>query len=103
MVTQSNCESANGSFSALASTQRDVADEAGVQQAVAAFAEHRGVDVREDDHAGLADLLREAGSQVAGAAGDVERALAGCRPVSDSVNSFQSRCAPPDMRSFIRS
>ena len=40
-------------------------------------AEHGGVDVRENHQSGFADLFGESGSEVAGAAGDVERALAG--------------------------
>jgi hypothetical protein len=55
----------------------DVADHAGIEQAVATFAQHRAVDVGEDHHAGLAHLFREAGSKVPGAARDVEGTLAG--------------------------
>ena len=67
-------------------------------------AEHRGVDVGEHHEAALADLAGQPRGQVAGAAGDVQRPLPGAqvRPVP-SVKRFHRRCAPADIRSFIRS
>ena len=52
-------------------------DDAFVEQAIAALAEHRLVDVAVDDEAARADRAGEGARQVAGAAGDVEDAVAG--------------------------
>ncbi|MOA32440.1 hypothetical protein D3C78_1536600 [compost metagenome] len=54
----------------------DVAGHAAVEQLVAADLEHRGVDVGQHHFAGRADQARELAGQVAGAAGDVEHAVA---------------------------
>ena len=77
MVTQSNDELGERQLLGVGEDAAHVADHAGIEQPVATFAQHRAVDVRQDHHAGLAHLLRKAGSKVAGAARDVERALAG--------------------------
>ncbi len=53
-----------------------VADEAVVDQPIAATCEHRGIDVSEDHEAAFADLPGHAGRQVAGAAGNVQGFLA---------------------------
>ena len=52
-------------------------DDAFVEQAIAALAQHRLVDVAVDDEAARADRRGEGARQVAGAAGDVEHAVAG--------------------------
>ena len=103
MVTQSKLSSANGRHSALASDEAHVAHRPRSSSRSRPDVEHRGVDVGEHDQARCADLLRHAGGQVAGAAGDVERRLPGRSPVCDSVKRFHSRCTPADIRSFIRS
>jgi hypothetical protein len=65
--------------------------------------QHAGVDVGQHHQARFTDLARQSRRQIAGAAGDIQRPIAGLSPVSDSVNCFHSRCAPADIRSFIRS
>ena len=49
------------------------------------------------------DALGESRGEIAGAAGDVEHALAGRTPETWMVNAFHSRCRPADIRSFIMS
>jgi hypothetical protein len=58
----------------------DVAGHALVQETRAAFVEHRGVDVGDDDAATCADALRETYGEIAAAGCDVERLLAGPKP-----------------------
>ena len=75
MVTQSKKPSAKGSFSAFTCAQAHVAHQAFVEHAVAPARQHLAVDVRQHDEPALADLLRQAHCQIAGAAGDVQRPL----------------------------
>ena len=119
MVTASKLRSGSGSASALASTnsmsprRRLCAARLG---ALAADREHVGVDVGDGDAGAGAGLLGHPQRHVAGAAGDVEQRE---RPIALFVKtagtafcggltavtsaSFQARCRPPDIRSFIRS
>ncbi len=55
----------------------DLRAESAIDQPVAAAREHFAVDVGEHGESGGADLAREAGAEIAGAGGDVERALPG--------------------------
>ena len=101
----------------IAFDKRDGVVEPALACALAADLEHVGIDV-DDSRAqsGAAGLDRPKGD-VAGAAGQVEqrerlraalagrsdeaRALGGLTAVTST--SFQARCSPPDIRSFIRS
>jgi hypothetical protein len=49
---------------------------AGIDQAVAADSEHGGIDVGQDDLAGISDLSGEQAGQVAATAGDVQHPVA---------------------------
>ena len=106
MVTASKLRSGNGSASALASMKVDVVA-ARLGGALAADREHLGIDVAHRDARARAAGLDDAEGDVAGAAGEIEqrerpyRRVGGLTAVTSA--SFQARCRPPDIRSFIRS
>ena len=106
MVTASKLRSANGSASALPSAKVDASSSPLRAGALAADREHVGIDVADRRPRARAAGLDHAEGDVAGAAGDIEqrerpRVSGGLTTVTSA--SFQARCSPPDIRSFIRS
>ena len=75
--------------------------------ALAADREHLGIDVGDGDARAGPAGLGDAEGDVAGAAGEIEQRerprlpCGGLTAVTSA--SFQARCSPPDIRSFIRS
>ncbi len=80
IVTQSKAAVREGQVLGIRNHERDLRRQAAVDQAVAAAREHLAVDVGEYREAVLAHLAREAGAEVAGAGGHVERAMARPEP-----------------------
>ena len=80
IITQSNEWSCERQPLGVRDHALDVADEARVDEPVAAAVEHRRIDVGEDYAAPLADLAQHADRQVARAARDVERAASRTQP-----------------------
>ena len=76
-------------------------------RAFAADGQHVGIDVADGDARARPAGLHHAERHVAGAAGEIEqgemagRSCGGLTAVTSA--SFQARCSPPDIRSFIRS
>ena len=85
--------------------ERDVVPR--LRRALAADREHLGVDVGDGDAGAGPGPLGDAEGDVAGAAGEVEDVERPCSPFGGltavTSASFQARCRPPDIRSFIRS
>ena len=75
IVTQSKMPSAKGRRSAFTCAHVTFDDEPFVDEPVAPACEHRGIDVREHDVPARAHLLRKTDGEIAGAAGDIQRAL----------------------------
>ena len=77
IVTQSKLRVRERQALRVRDHEGDLRAEALVDQAVAAAREHLAVDVGQHREPVAPDLAREAGAEVAGAGGDVERALPG--------------------------
>ena len=105
MVTASKLLSGKRQRLGIGLDELDVA--AGLRGALAADREHLGVDVGDGDVRARAARVGDAEGDVAGAAGEVEHARTAVRSCGGltavTSASFQARCRPPDIRSFIRS
>ena len=96
-----------GQLLGIALREADRLVEPAFARAFAADGEHVFIDVADGDTRAGAAGLHHAEGHVAGAAGEIEQreiaagSCGGCTAVSSA--SFQARCRPPDIRSFIRS
>ncbi len=80
-----------------------VPDQALIDEAVSALGQHGGVDVGEQYQAIRSDLPGHACAQVPGASGHIQRLLTGSQLSETQGKPLPQRCAPADIRSFIRS